>query len=332
MTRIKKFVIKAAIGGCFLGGVLGQSRSQQLSWNKKIEQFGFTSSLGIDHGVGPGDLLEIHVLGVEELHQLERVNAQGEITVAHLGSLKVAGRTVADLEELISNGLERKELVVNPQVSVTIKEYRSQPVFVLGAVNTPGQYQVTGPLTLIEALALAGGIDEGKAAGHVLLRRAKSKGGPEGTKPEIIRVKLSALLEGQEAQENVAILGGDTINVPMRVVQMFYLIGDVNQPGAYEFPASGELHLTQALAWAGGAMKTAKSAKSILFRYEEAGQREQIPINVKRILEGKEDDWLIRPEDVIFVPGSASKNILYSMMGIIPRTVSGTIVRVPENH
>ena len=313
------------------GGVTGQNRSQRLSWNQRIEQFEFTSSLGIDRGVGPGDLLEIQVLGVEELLQLERVSASGEISVAHLGSLQVEGRTVAELEELISHGLETRELVVNPQVSVIVKEYRSQPVFILGAVNTPGQYQVTGPLSLIEALALAGGIDEEKAAGHVLLRRPKARG-PEANKPEVIRVELSELLEAQDSDENLLILGGDTVNLPQRIVQMFYLIGDVNQPGAYEFPASGELHLTQALAWAGGAMKTAKSSKSVLFRYQPEGRREQIAVNVKRILAGKEDDWLIQPEDVLFVPGSVSKNILYSMLGIIPRTVSGTIARVPRNR
>ena len=305
---------------------------QQSDWNEKVQALsGFTSSLGTEHGLGPGDLLEISVLGVEELHQLERVNTQGEITVAYLGSLQVEGRTVTDLETLISTGLERQEIVVNPQVSVMVKEYHSQPVFVLGAVNAPGRYQVTRPLTLIEVLALAGGIDEENAAGHVLLRRAKPTG-PEGTKPEIIRVGLSELLEDEDPEQNVPILGGDTVNVPIRIVKMFYLIGDVNQPGAYEFPASGELHLTQALAWAGGAMKTAKSDKSVLFRYGSEGQREEIPVNLKQILKGEEDDWLIQPEDVIFVPGSASKNILFSMLGIIPRTVSGTIVRVPGNR
>ncbi len=130
-----------------------------------------------DYQLGSEDLLEVGVFGQEDLHQVVRVNGKGEISMPLLGPVSVAGLTPQKLERRLEE-LYGAKYLRNPQVSVFVKEYRHERVAVTGALKKPGFYEIIGPRTLLEILAMAGGLDE-KAGDWVhVIRSRQAKNRP----------------------------------------------------------------------------------------------------------------------------------------------------------
>lgn len=111
-----------------------------------------------EYRIGAQDLLQISVLGVPELSRDVRVNANGQISLPLIGGVMAGGQTIPELEQAVAEKLMESYLQ-NPQVSVFVKEYTSQRVTLEGALNKPGIYPLTGTTTLLQAVALAGGLD-----------------------------------------------------------------------------------------------------------------------------------------------------------------------------
>ena len=304
--------------------------SQSDSRNDQIQQL--TSIYGTQSGyrLGSGDLIEVSVYGVNDFQHDLRINSSGSIRVPLLGPIMVAGLTGEELEEKLAS-LLNDGFLQDAQVSVFVKEYRSQPVFVLGAVSRPGQYQITQQLNLIDVLAMAGGLAE-VADEVATIQRTHSKTSPdvqEGnsiSESEFIEINLTDLLDGGELALNIPVQGGDVINIPERELHVFYVIGDVGQPGTYELPQDRQVLISQGLAKAGGPTKTAKQNSAILVRYDELGARQELAVNFSDILKGKKADFPIQNNDVIFIPGSTAKEIGYGLLGVIPSTISRAIV------
>ena len=298
---------------------------QPPDWNQKIQQLSFAGKTAIgDYRVGSGDVIEIKVFGETGFDQTTRISPSGEITMPYLGNIQVGGLSQFEIEQKIKSGLAGRVLQ-NPQVTVFIREYKSQPVFVLGAVKSPGQYQITQRLHVIDAIAMAGGVDLARASEQIVVQRPAAEGDP-AAKGETVRIDLKELLEAGRLELNIPLQGGDVIQVPERVPEVFYVIGEVNRPGIYQLPVKQEVYLTQALAQAGGPMKTAKTKKGMLVRFDGKGGRQEMAVNFNDILKGRKTDFVVNPNDVIFVPGSTFKNIGYGLLGVIPSTVSGSVV------
>jgi len=290
-----------------------------------------------DYRLGTGDLLAITVFGVADLDRVVRVSSTGSITLPQLGKIEAAGTTAQQLEARIAEMLADEKLVLDPQVTVFIKEYRSQPVYALGAVNQPGQYMVTHQLRLIDALSMAGGVDVKKAGDHLFLQRRIGTSDPDGVSGggegprQVTRIDLKALLEKGDASLNVTLEAGDVIQVPERKAEVFYVVGDVGRPGGFEFPSEDKtlFLVSRALSWAGGPSKTAKMSKGILMRYDDKGRRQELAVDFKAILSGRKPDLPVRPNDIIFIPGSTSKTVAYGLLGSIPGGVQAVIWRAP---
>ncbi len=273
--------------------------------------------------LGPGDVIEISVFGVEDFNYSVRIGSSGSITLPSAGSVraedKTAGQLALDLAKAMDGTLFR-----DPQVTVTIKEFRTYPVTVVGAVNRPGTIQMdAGGLRLIDALAGAGGVDP-LAGDSVVIQRSHEG---EGMEPEIIRIGLDDLFNRSVATLNIALEPGDLVSVPPAPKtegKVFYVIGEVVRPGVFNIPAGKKLYLTQAVAEAGGTLKTAKSKKGILVRYSDEGERQELSVNFDAVLKGKKPDILVRERDVIFIPGSNVKTIGYGLLGVIPGVASQT--------
>ncbi|MFB3905235.1 MAG: polysaccharide biosynthesis/export family protein [Acidobacteriota bacterium] len=275
-----------------------------------------------DYRLGRGDVIEVKVFGEDQFNQVARLSGSGEITMPFIGNVQLGGLSQFEAEARLRE-LLGASLLKNPQVVVFIREYRSQPVFILGAVNSPGQYLMTHQLRLVDALSMAGGLSPNRAGENVIVQR---NGGTDSTsKTETIRVDLKELLEEGNLALNIPLQGGDIVQVPERLRQVFYVIGEVHRPGLFELPAKQPLFLTQALAQAGGPMRTAKIKKGMLIRFDEKGGRKEIAVNLDNILKGRTSDMSLSPNDVIFVPGSTFKNIGYGLLGVIPGTVSSTV-------
>ncbi len=283
-----------------------------------------------EYVLGTGDVIEISVFGVEDFNYSVRIGSSGTITLPSVGAVPAKGKTVGQLALDLARAMDGK-LFRDPQVTVTIKELRTYPVTVVGAVNRPGTVQMDASgLKLIDALAAAGGV--APQAGDSVVVQRNSVG--EGIEPEIIRIGLDDLFNRSVATLNIALEAGDLVSVPpapKTVGKVFYVIGEVLRPGVFNIPAGKRLYLTQAVAEAGGTLKTAKSQKGILVRYSEEGDREELAVNFEDVLKGKRPDILVQERDVIFIPGSNIKTIGYGLLGVIPgvasQTASSGIVR-----
>ena len=268
-----------------------------------------------EYQLGPGDLIEVGVFGVDEFRHTVRISASGVVKLPLIDAVSAAGMTAAELEQKLGQMLGT-EVIKNPQVSVFVKEYRSQPVYVLGAVRSPGQYQITAQLRIVDAIAMAGGAQP-TAGDEATIQRPLADGGEQ-----TITVDLAKILETGDLSRNVIIQGGDVIHVKPRPVETIYVVGEVSRAGAFQKTPKQELRVTQALAAAGGPMRTASLSKGLLVRYNEAGQRSEVPLDVKAILTGKSPDVLVQANDIIFIPGSTMKSLGYGIMAVLPGTVA----------
>lgn len=131
---------------------------------------------GTDYRIGAQDLLEISVFGIDELSRTVRVNSNGQISLPLIGGVMAGGKSIPELEKEIGSKLE-KGYLQNPQVTVFIKEFTSQRVTLEGALNKPGIYPLTGKTTLLQAIAMAQGVDDKVAdlGGVVVFRQVDGK-------------------------------------------------------------------------------------------------------------------------------------------------------------
>jgi polysaccharide export outer membrane protein len=275
-----------------------------------------------EYHLGAGDLIEITVFGVEELRQTIRLNASGIVKLPLLDPIKAAGLTPAELDQKIT-ALLADGVVNNPNVSVFVKEYRSQPVYVLGSVRSPGEYQVSVQLRVVDALSLAGGLLP-TAGDEATIERPSPDGGQE-----IIKINVKELIDKGDLSHNIVVRGGDVLNVPERVTETVYVVGEVNRPGAFGKQPKAQWRVSQVLAYAGGPMKTAKLGSGVLIRYDETGARKQIPLDLGRILQGKQEDLVVRADDIIFVPSSNLKDVGYGILHIVPGMITSLPYMIP---
>lgn len=208
--------------------------------------------------------------------------------------------------------------------------------YVVGEVVNPGEYVMSEPLTLTDAIALAGGLEPGASRYGYLHRRikegevlvgsnqAKLLENPEITSPdgEVVKIDLRLLMGGDGLKINMQMKAGDVLVVP-RTKKSYYVVGDVLNPGAFEISASETVHVSEAIANAGGPSKTAKVSRGMLIRYDEKGERQQIQFDFGAILSGDKDDFEIFLNDIVFIPGSHAKTLGYGAMPIIiPETLN----------
>ncbi len=248
-----------------------------------------------EYKIGPKDLLIIRVFQVPELNTTVRVGEDGTITLPLLGKISVGGLTRYQLERKIAGLLSRK-FVKNPQVTVFIKEYRSRTALIMGAVRKPGSYEIVGKTTLLQLIAMAGGITSAARDRIIVIRNQ------DGRQRSLIIPIADLLLEGK-VKENIEILPGDVVNIPGQINIEVYVFGQVRNPGVVSLPLGSGTTVLQAIAKAGGFTERAKKS-SVLIRRREEGREKIIVVNIKAILRGKAQNIKLKPYDVIYVPES----------------------------
>jgi polysaccharide export outer membrane protein len=244
-----------------------------------------------DYVVGPQDVLTITVYGQGDLNGQFRLDSDGTFTFPLIGRVKAGELTVRQLEGEMTRLL--KEFVKDPQVSVTVGQYKSRRLFVIGEVRNPGAYVLTGNMSLIEAIALAGSALP-TSSGEALVVRGSVNGPtlaapmpPSGDKPDITRVDLDALQRGY-LDQNIALQDGDTIFIPR--AEVVYLVGHVKNPGVY--PLRRGTTVLQALAFAGGVTDRGAANRIDVERIEN-GTKMRVRVSL---------DELVRGGDTLIVP------------------------------
>jgi polysaccharide export outer membrane protein len=246
-----------------------------------------------DYLVGAQDVLTITVWDQADLSGKFTVEADGTFTFPLIGRIKAGGlglRAIeAELRRLLSDGYFK-----NPQVSVAVEQYRSQRVFVVGEVRSPGTYSLTGNMTLIEALSRAGSTTAGASGEAVIARLGTGASeigaaAPDASDAETVRVDLAALQSGA-LDKNIALRDGDTIYVPR--AETIYVFGQVKNPGMYPLQQA-DTTVLQALSLAGGVTPRGATNRVRVVRLVD-GRETQVKVKLGDVV--RAGDTVIVPE------------------------------------
>ncbi len=248
----------------------------------------------LDYRIGTGDVIEIDVFGNDDLSRTATVQTNGSITLPLLGEVPVAGQSEREVATRLTE-LLGKDYLVNPQVEVRIKEYRSQFVSVVGEVQGPGRKPLKGRTRLIDALVEAGGLNT-RASGEVIVTRINGSF-PDGGSTLTVRLGGALTPENQRLIETL-LVSGDIITASTR--QYVTVEGEVQRPGRY--PIEGELTVSGAVSAAGGLTRFGSSDVRIRRVDPATGKTEILQANMKAIRKGKQTDTLLLPNDFVTVP------------------------------
>ncbi|QQR73880.1 MAG: polysaccharide biosynthesis/export family protein [Holophagales bacterium] len=246
--------------------------------------------------IGPKDLLDIKVFEVAELNVERRVAEDGSVNLPLIGDVPAQGLTDSEFARRLKDLLEAK-YVQRASVAVQVREFRSRPIVVLGAVKSPGNLAFSGRWTLLEALSAAGGLSGEHGDLIYILRRA------DNGLTDQVAVRVSDLLVKADPKANLPIFANDLINVPGVTTVTVFFLGEVTTRGAIAFRSDERITLLAGVARAGGLSDRASSDIAIKRKGSEGGQIE-IKANFKRILAGKETDPELLEGDVVVVKES----------------------------
>jgi len=251
-----------------------------------------------EYRVGPKDVLEVTALGVAEIQKfVVRVSEDGRITLPLVGEVDVNNLTQSEVERKLVAVLGEK-YIVNPQVTVFIREYESRRVNVLGAVEKPGPYRLLGRQTVMSVISQAGGMTRDAGSEIIVIRQLA-----DGSSTSI-RISVDDLFVKGDAKLNIALEPNDIVNIPVDKVVTIYVFGQVKNPGALQVRRSSLPSLTQAIAQAGGFSDRAARGGVRIRRKTASGQEIEIKVNAKDILKGKVKDIPLMENDTVYVPES----------------------------
>jgi polysaccharide biosynthesis/export protein len=288
--------------------------------------------------LGPDDQIVIHSINSPEISEKPfLIGMNGNLTLPLIGRIEAGGLTVDQLEAALDARL--KEYVKNPQVAVTVSEFRSQPVSVFGAVTKPGVYQLRGRKTLYEVLSMAGGPGAGgptettgssltltrlRENGEIPLPGAKND--PTG-QFSTVELNVQDILDGKDGAANIVMKPNDTISVSEANSKIVYVVGDVEHGGAFSLGGRESLSVLRALSLAGGLGRTARPDKARIIRGAPgAAKPQEIAVNLRRIFNGKEEDIALLPQDVLVVPTSGRKVFsTYTLPSVISAAANAAI-------
>ncbi len=269
--------------------------------------------------LGAGDQVTVRVFGADDLPERPtEVGTDGKISLPMVGKVQALGFSVRDVETDLT--ARYKTYFKDPQITVTVTDYRSQPVTVVGAVNAPGVIQLRGPTRLIRVLSQAGGLKPEAGDKVLITRRLPDQGTATTTAAGIAtesntsfylkEIDLLKILDGTDPSANLIVEANDLITVPR--AKMVYVMGDVGRPGGYILDGhTSKLTVLQAVALAGGANKSAAYGSTKILRPATGGDtpRAETQIDLKKILASKAPDIPLHADDILYVPNSLTKAV-----------------------
>ncbi len=326
--------------GCF--GVSGISFAQTVERkenNTVSKQTKISANTGGQYLIGSGDVLDIRIYNRPQLsRETVRVDGQGMIRMPLIKEpIRASCRTDTDLAKEITRLY--LEYLRSPHVEVFIKEFKSKPVVVFGAIREPGRFQMQRQIRLLELLSFAGGPTE-QAGGRIQIRHdlnfkpcitkrnenasSENLKSSNETQKSVEWFELKDLLNSNQFDDrnNPIILPGDVVN--LIEADKVYVIGNVYKP--ITIPLKERVTLTQALAMAGGVMQDTNLDRiSISRRSNDDNSKLEIIVNLKDINKKRAEDIILKPNDIVEVRSSRTKKFIRSLI----ESVAPGIFRLP---
>jgi polysaccharide export outer membrane protein len=284
---------------------------------KKVQEFATPEKIDtltpheqFQYRMGPGDIVSIQVWRRPELSQEGIiVSPDGLITVPRIGSIQVIERTPNEVQAMITAKLEL--LYTKPEVTVRVQEFHNNKAFVLGRVSKPGVINFPGRGTLLEALALAGGIpDQSKETS--LTKCAIIRGNDT-----IIWIDLQDLLRNGNMALNAPVRNNDVIYIPEASDEMVYVLGEVTIPGAIQL--KNGMTVLKAIMLAGGMNKYANPEKVFVIRQQNI-KGDVIAVDLRNLLEHGDfsQNFALLPNDIVFISSNGMAKFNYALEKILP--------------
>src|SRR5271154_3766329 len=261
---------------------------------------GLTPSQAQSMIMGPGDVATINVSNSSDFAMKVRVEASGDVILPYLGRQHFGGRSVEQIQQSLVQQLKDQQYFSDPQVSIFVEQFTSQTISVFGEVNKGGVFPGIGDHTLGELLSDAQGLTP-FASPHILIHRRDQV--------DAIQVDL-----GSPEASKTPVYAGDVIRVPKS--GLVYVVGAVKTPNAFPLPTGPDITVIQALAFAGGPLRTAKRGQIHAVRTVNDAEGD-IPDNYAQVVSGKAPDPLVHPGDIVYVPDSYARIIAAGSGGVI---------------
>lgn len=254
--------------------------------------------------IGKNDLIGISVYDSPELTRTVRVDTNGFIRLPMIQEhIQAAGLYPEELENVIKKTLIDEQVLVDPIVTVSIVEYRSRPINVLGAVRSPLTFQAGGPVSLLDAISRAGGLAEN--AGPEILVSSQQPGADGKPSTQVQRISARGLLDGTDPALNLQLQGGEIIRIPE--AGRFFVVGAVKDPGQFAILNGSESSVLQAMALTKG-LDTFSEPVAYIYRTEAGqGNKNEIPVNLKKIMTRKSPDVPLLANDILYVPEATGR-------------------------
>ena len=273
-----------------------------------MEQIEKITPLGsYEYRLGPGDLVNIKVWRRPELSQENIiVSPDGLIVVPRIGSINVLNCTQEEVKKLVTEKLT--PLYIEPEVTVWLREFHNNKAFVLGRVGKPGVINFPGKGTLLEGLALAGGLpDQGKLTRCAIIRGKES----------VIWIDLQDLLKNGNMALNAPIQNNDVIFIPELNDEVIYVMGEVLNPGAIQLKDG--MTILKAVMLAGGINKKANAEKVFLIRQQNL-KGDVIKVDLKRLIERGDfsQNFALLPDDIIYISSTGMAKFNYTLDQLTP--------------
>lgn len=236
--------------------------------------------------IGEGDQLLITVFGQPDLTADVTIGESGIITLPLVGTVEVKGRTATEIAATFAKKLEQGQYIKNPRVSIKVIQQLSRTFSVLGEVLRPGRYPLTGQISILEALSLAGGVSQKAEKSLRILRREPGKPASELQEYASVKLELDATKLAPELAQKIQ--PNDVLFVPQ--LKNFYVYGEVRRPGMY--PMEDDLNVMRVLSIGGGVTERGSVRRIIIHRKTDSGELREISAGIAdRVL----------PGDVVFI-------------------------------
>lgn len=285
--------------------------------------------------VGIGDILDIHVNDEDAVSGRYQVDQSGNVTLPLLtGATHAAGSTTFDLASRLTAELKKQQILQEPSVTVLIVRGMTQNASILGAVMKPGTYPIEKNTTLLDLISLAGGLAPNaggtltishnmSTASTALVNASATSGATPGT--VVASISVTNLMSGKDPRANVEVRPGDMITIS--TAPIVFVVGAVTRAGAFSVQdPKSRMTVLQALAMAEGTTSTAALNHAIIIRQTDGDtDRKEIPLDLKKIIRGKDKDEVLEANDILFVPQSGLKASMHTMGQMGAQTAASTL-------
>ena len=280
-----------------------------------MEEVGKTNLPALE--LHPGDLLAVSVYDAPELTRTVRVDPDGAIRLPLLAEgVKAAGLMPRELEAGLSQALKSEEILVDPVVKITVVEYHSRPISVMGAVRRPVTFQADGVVTLLDALARAEGLTE-DAGAEILVTQNDA----------VRRVAVKQLLNLADPRVNMRLMGNEEVRVP--IAGKIFVLGNIRKPGGFAVRDPGDNTVLKMVALSEGLMPFSQKIAYIV-RRQEGEKPQEIPVELAKIMERKSPDVSLEIGDILYIPDNKSRrstmSIIDRLAGFGSATASGLLI------